>query len=212
MCIQEFPLWFRMWSRGGKKQTRVQRQPCRAASNRHLFPLPFSGTEHCAHLDEAKTSQQCCYSACYFSAVISGHFENRSNKDSARYRPVPWLLMLRVLLIRISWQDRSVYVWGDMCKLIFFAVESYKYNRVTRQRVLVTGQSEHSPGNRNAGVSIGDHAVLLFRVNHGGVNCQGGTGVDYWTGSMGNKNNVQESIARYYISTFGYLKVSLWLL
>ena len=52
----------------------------------------------------------------------------------------------------------------------------------------LSGQAGHSPGNRNAGVSIGDQAVLLFRVDHGRGNCQRGAGVDDWAGSVGNKN------------------------
>lgn len=46
------------------------------------------------------------------------------------------------------------------------------------------GQSEHSPGNRSAGVSTGEHAVLLLRVDHGWVNCQRGTGVHNRAGSV----------------------------
>lgn len=52
-----------------------------------------------------------------------------------------------------------------------------------------SGPSEYSPGNGNAGVSSGENAVLLLRINHGGGNCQRGTGVDYRPGSVGNNKN-----------------------
>lgn len=51
-----------------------------------------------------------------------------------------------------------------------------------------TGQAaENSPGNRNGGVSTGDHAVLLFRVDPCGIHSQSGTGVNYRPRSVGNK-------------------------
>lgn len=63
--------------------------------------------------------------------------------------------------------------------------------RVTRLKyysklIFLGGQSEHSPGNRSAGVSTGEHAVLLLRVDHGWVNRQRGTGVHNRAGSVGN--------------------------
>lgn len=57
-----------------------------------------------------------------------------------------------------------------------------------------TAPSEHSPGDGNAGVSTGEKAVLLLRVDHGGRDCQGGTGVDYRAGSVGNKKNADLNI------------------
>lgn len=45
-----------------------------------------------------------------------------------------------------------------------------------------------SPGNSNAAVSTGDHAVLLLRVDHSGVNFEGRAGVDYWTGSTEDRD------------------------
>lgn len=87
-------------------------------------------------------------------------------------------------------------MWGEMGKPIILQLVQTNTNRAVlkqshRKLSVGTGQdAEHSPRNRNAGVSIGDHAVLLFRVDHGGVNCQRGTGVDDWAGSVGNKKNV----------------------
>lgn len=49
--------------------------------------------------------------------------------------------------------------------------------------------AEHSPGNGNGGVLTGDQAVLLLGIDHGGVNCQRGTGVHYWPRPLGNKKN-----------------------
>lgn len=54
----------------------------------------------------------------------------------------------------------------------------------------VLDRLENSPGNRNGRVSVGDHAVLLFRVDHGGGNCQMAAGVDNRARSVGNKRNV----------------------
>ncbi len=84
---------------------------------------------------------------------------------------------------------------GEMGKPIFWQLDKTNINRPvlnpeSQEAECCTGQAEHSPGNRNAGVSIGDHAVLLFGVDHGGVNCQRGTGVNYWAGSAGNKKNL----------------------
>lgn len=53
------------------------------------------------------------------------------------------------------------------------------------------GQSEqHSPGNRDAAVSSGEHAVLLLGVDHGLGNCQRGGGVDNGAGPVGESEHV----------------------
>lgn len=66
----------------GGADTWAQCQPCRAASNRRLFPLPFSGTECCAHLVEAKkTANNAAIQhvisllPCNRNSVIWRHFE-----------------------------------------------------------------------------------------------------------------------------------------
>ena len=65
------------------------------------------------------------------------------------------------------------------------------------------GGSDHSPGNGDAGVSAGDNAVLLLRVDHGGVNGQRGTGVHYGARSVGNREDVDEdSVVKVLISIF----------
>lgn len=46
-------------------------------------------------------------------------------------------------------------------------------------------RSGHAPGNGNARVSAGDHAVLLLGVDHGGVDGQRGAGGDYRPRSVG---------------------------
>lgn len=51
-----------------------------------------------------------------------------------------------------------------------------------------TRPRHHSPGNGNAGVSTGDQAVLLLRVDHSGVDFEKDVGVDYWTGSTEDRN------------------------
>lgn len=56
------------------------------------------------------------------------------------------------------------------------------------------GQEEGgSPGNSNAGVSTGDHAVLLLRVDHGWINGHRSAGVDYCTGSTKDRNAANTS-------------------
>lgn len=57
----------------------------------------------------------------------------------------------------------------------------------------VQGQSEDSPGNRNAAVSSGEHAVLLLGVDHGLGNCHRGGGVDNGAGSVGESEDQQET-------------------
>lgn len=56
------------------------------------------------------------------------------------------------------------------------------------------GQEEGgSPGNRNAGVSTSDHAVLLLGVDHVGINCQRSFGGDYWAGSAKDRHAANAS-------------------
>lgn len=56
------------------------------------------------------------------------------------------------------------------------------------------GQEEGgSPGNWNAGVSTGDHAVLLLGVDHVGINCQRSFGGDYWAGSAKDRHAANAS-------------------
>lgn len=74
--------------------------------------------------------------------------------------------------------------------------------RVTGERLKNTnralldhqGQEEGgSPGNRNAGVSTGDHAVLLLGVDHVWINCQRSFGGDYWAGSAKDRHAAKAS-------------------
>lgn len=89
--------------------------------------------------------------------------------------------MDRIFLIRPSCQDKSVFGLGGVHGEVHLCAPSSAVPKSESE------EAEHSPGNRNAGVSTGDHAVFLLGVDHGGVNCQRGSGVDYWPGSVGNK-------------------------
>lgn len=65
----------------------------------------------------------------------------------------------------------------------------------------VLDRLENSPGNRNGRVSAGDHAVLLFGVDHGRGNCQMAPGVDNRARSVGNEPNVD---GRFNHGTFNF--------
>lgn len=65
-------------------------------------------------------------------------------------------------------------------------MQGHKTEILLEANFFLGGQSEHSPGSRSAGVSTGEHAVLFLRVDHGWVNCQRGSGVHNWAGSVGN--------------------------
>lgn len=92
---------------------------------------------------------------------------------------------------------------GKMGKPVFFQLDQTNTNSAQSQEAECRGGgSEHSPGNSNAGVSISDNAVLLFRVDHGGVNGQRSTGVDDRARSVGRNT---QSVIKYYISAFSVL-------
>lgn len=101
--------------------------------------------------------------------------------------------MERIFLIRASCQDRSAYPHGGNGEAHLFYAKQVKDRTDSglsqRKRSLAVRDEpkKHPPGNRNAAVATGDDAVLLLRVNHGGINCQGRTGVDYRAGSVGKQ-------------------------
>lgn len=130
---------------------------------------------------------------------IQRHFEYRSEKSSTQYKLISLLLMERIFLIRTSCQDKSVYIWRKWGSPSFdwWVKQITTEQHCHRKPRVRTERADHSPGNRNAGVSTRDHAVLLFRVDHVGGNCQRGTGVNYRTGSAYNKKIIKD-----YISAF----------
>lgn len=132
-------------------------------------------------------------------SVIQRHLEYRSDRSSAQYKFMSWLLMERIFLIRPSCQDKSVYIWRKWGRPSFdwWVKQITTEQHCHRKPRVWTERADHSPGNRNAGVSTRDHAVLLFRVDHVGGNGQRRTGVNYWPGSVDNKKIVKD-----YISAF----------
>ena len=127
MCIQEFPLWIRIWKRrmgvwwGGGADTWAQCQPCRATSNRRLFPLSFPGPEYSA--DEAKKHPTMLLFSTLFhcSATDAARREDiwkiGQIESSPRFVLIPWLLMERIFLIRASCRDSECLCmrrkWGS---------------------------------------------------------------------------------------------------
>lgn len=109
---------------------------------------------------------------------IQRHSEYRSEKSSVQDKCKVVTADERIVLIRASCRDmwrtwgRPSFDWW--VKQITTEQHCHRKPRVWPE------WADHSPGNRNAGVSTRDHAVLLFRVDHVGGNRQRGAGVDYW--------------------------------
>lgn len=160
-------------------------------------PSPFLQLK-CAHLEEAKKR----LTILLFSMLAL----NRKESNSGTFRKK--VKTLRADIKVISYQN---FLAGQRClckeemrKHIFFyflfcTEQAQLRHRTEKSWVL----DDHSPGNRNAGIFTGDHAVLLLRIDHGGINCQRGAGVDYGAGSIDQKVYLIERILHFYLH---YLK------